>query len=131
MAGAVIGLVFGTNMFGDILSDEAAGLVGGLGMAPGLCVGPDYCMAQATHGSAPDIAGRNIANPFAMIESARMMLSWLANKKGDAAGVRAADELAQAMTAVLADKEAVTPDLGGSGTTTGMGQAICHKLEQL
>ena len=60
-----------------------------------------------------------------------MMLSWLANKKGDAAGVRAADELAQAMTAVLADKEAVTPDLGGSGTTTGMGQAICRKLEQL
>ena len=124
-------VVVTTNMFGDILSDEAAGLVGGLGMAPGLCVGPDYCMAQATHGSAPDIAGRNIANPFAMIESARMMLSWLANKKGDAAGVRAADELAQAMTAVLADKEAVTPDLGGSGTTTGMGQAICRKLAQL
>lgn len=69
-------VVVTTNMFGDILSDEAAGLVGGLGMAPGLCVGPDYAMAQATHGSAPDIAGKNIANPFAMIESARMLLDW-------------------------------------------------------
>ena len=54
-------------MFGDILTDEAAGLVGGLGMAAGLCAGPKYCMAQATHGSAPDISGKGIANPFAMI----------------------------------------------------------------
>ena len=60
-----------TNMFGDILTDEAAGLVGGLGMAPGLCIGEgNLAMAQATHGSAPDIAGKGIANPFAMIEFA-------------------------------------------------------------
>src|SRR3546814_10788961 len=58
-----------TNMFGDILTDEAAGLVGGLGMAPGLCIGRgSLAMAQATHGSAPDIAGKGIANPYAMIE---------------------------------------------------------------
>ena len=63
-------VVVTTNMFGDILSDEAAGLVGGLGMAPGLCIGDgDVAMAQATHGSAPDIAGKGIANPYAMIES--------------------------------------------------------------
>ena len=73
-------VVVTTNMFGDIPSDEAAELVGGLGMAAGLCVGPDYCMAQATHGSAPDIAGKGIANPFAMITSAQMMLSWLGEK---------------------------------------------------
>lgn len=73
-------VVVTTNMFGDIPSDEAAELVGGLGMAAGLCVGPDYCMAQATHGSAPDIAGKGIANPFAMIMSAQMMLSWLGEK---------------------------------------------------
>jgi 3-isopropylmalate dehydrogenase len=64
-----------TNMFGDILSDEAAGIVGGLGMAPGLCIGDGgIAMAQATHGSAPDIAGKGVTNPYAMIESARMML---------------------------------------------------------
>ncbi len=62
-----------TNMFGDILSDEAAGLVGGLGMAPGLSAGTRHAMAQATHGSAPDIAGRGIANPYAMIVSAQML----------------------------------------------------------
>src|SRR3546814_6747229 len=67
-----------TNMFGDILTDEAAGLVGGLGMAPGLCVGRgNIAMAQATHGSAPDIAGTGLANPYAMIESTRMLIEWL------------------------------------------------------
>ena len=62
-------VVVTTNQFGDILTDEGAGLVGGLGLAPGLCVGDAQAMAQATHGSAPDIAGKNIANPYAMIMS--------------------------------------------------------------
>src|SRR5512138_1023644 len=76
-------VVVTTNMFGDILSDEAAGLVGGLGMAPGLCIGDgDIAMAQATHGSAPDIAGKGIANPYAMIESTRMLLAWLGHSRG-------------------------------------------------
>ncbi len=123
-------VVVTTNMFGDILSDEAAGLVGGLGMAAGLCVGPDYCMAQATHGSAPDIAGKNIANPFAMILSGQMMLSWLGNKKHDADAVAAAKEVENALTAVLADKENVTPDLGGRGSTAKMGQAVCALLSK-
>ena len=71
-------------MFGDILTDEAAGLVGGLGMAPGLCIGEGaIAMAQATHGSAPDIAGKGIANPFAMIESARMLIEWLGPQPQD------------------------------------------------
>ncbi|MBS6952135.1 MAG: isocitrate/isopropylmalate dehydrogenase family protein [Enterocloster asparagiformis] len=119
-----------TNMFGDILSDEAAGLVGGLGMAPGLCVGPKYCMAQATHGSAPDIAGKNIANPFAMIMSGQMMLSWLANLKGDEAGIQAAKEIEDAMEAVLAEQKEVTPDLGGTASTQEMGGAVCRKLKE-
>ncbi|MHC1787459.1 MAG: isocitrate/isopropylmalate dehydrogenase family protein [Christensenellales bacterium] len=123
-------VVVTTNMFGDILSDEAAGLVGGLGMAPGLCVGPDYCMAQATHGSAPDIAGRNIANPYAMIMSGQMMLSWLANKKGDADGVQAADNITRAVEQTLKDKEHTTPDLGGQASTGQMGQAICRRLSE-
>uniref|UniRef100_UPI003AB671B0 isocitrate/isopropylmalate family dehydrogenase n=2 Tax=Oscillospiraceae TaxID=216572 RepID=UPI003AB671B0 len=90
--------------------------VGGLGMAAGLCVGPDYCMAQATHGSAPDIAGKGIANPFAMITSAQMMLSWLGEKKRDPQAVQAAREIQEAAEAVLDDKSVVTPDLdGGNG----------------
>ncbi len=122
-------VVVTTNMFGDILSDEAAGLVGGLGMAAGLCAGPQYCMAQATHGSAPDIAGKGIANPFAMVKSAQMMLAWLAGRKQDDAAMRAAGEMERAMEAVLADKASVTPDLGGTASTGEMGRAMCRMLD--
>ena len=124
-------VVVTTNMFGDILSDEAAGLVGGLGMAPGLCVGPRYAMAQATHGSAPDIAGKNIANPYAMIMSAQMLLSWLGNGKGDTEAVRAAKDIETALGMVLSDKESVTPDLGGTAGTDAMGDAVCKALASL
>lgn len=118
-------VVASTNMFGDILTDEAAGLVGGLGMAPGLCVGPKYVMAQATHGSAPDIAGKHIANPYAMIMSGQMMLSWLGNKCGVPEAVKAAQEIDDAMSAILNEREIVTPDLGGKASTEEMGQEIC------
>ena len=121
-------VVVTTNMFGDILSDEAAGLVGGLGMAPGLCVGPEYCMAQATHGSAPDIAGKNIANPYAMIMSGQMLLSWLANLKGDTDGIRAATDVENALCRILAEKTSVAPDLGGTASTPEMGRAVCRAL---
>ena len=73
-------MVVTTNQFGDILTDLGAGLVGGLGLAPGLCVGEQQAMAQATHGSAPDISGQNIANPYAMIMSGKMLLEWLGQK---------------------------------------------------
>jgi len=76
-------VVVTTNQFGDILTDIGAGLVGGLGLAPGLCVGERQAMAQATHGSAPDIAGRNIANPYAMIMSGQMLLAWLGRKRNE------------------------------------------------
>ena len=121
-------VVVTTNMFGDILSDEAAGLVGGLGMAPGLCIGPRYCMAQATHGSAPDIAGRHIANPFAMIESARMMLEWLARKKDDQEALEASQAISKACLEVLREGVCVTADLGGTASTEEMGEAICRLL---
>ena len=91
-------------MFGDILTDEAAGLVGGLGMAPGLCIGEgNIAMAQATHGSAPDIAGKGIANPYAMIESTRMLLDWLGRDRKVPQAVEAAASMGQATTAALAD----------------------------
>lgn len=124
-------VVVTTNMFGDILSDEAAGLVGGLGMAPGLCVGPDYCMAQATHGSAPDIAGKGIANPYAMIMSGQMMLSWLANLKNDSSAMQAADDVEKAICKVLSEGKYTTPDLKGSASTKEMTAAICEAIKDL
>jgi 3-isopropylmalate dehydrogenase len=122
-------VVVTTNMFGDILSDEAAGLVGGLGMAPGLCIGDgDVCMAQATHGSAPDIAGRGIANPYAMMESTRMMFDWLGHSRGNAGVVRMAASLSHAITAALADVDARTGDIHGKGNTATMTEAVVRAL---
>jgi 3-isopropylmalate dehydrogenase len=118
-----------TNMFGDILSDEAAGLVGGLGMAPGLCIGDgDVAMAQATHGSAPDIAGRGIANPYAMIESTRMMFDWIGHSRGNQAAVGMAAAMARATTAALADADARTGDVRGKGNTATFTQAVLRHL---
>src|SRR6056297_705603 len=124
-------VVVTTNMYGDILSDEAAGLVGGLGMAPGLCVGPKYAMAQATHGSAPDIAGKHIANPYALVISAQMLLSWLGNLKNDIEAVQASKNIESALNKVLSDKKNVTPDLGGKSTTEEMGRTICEAISEL
>ena len=121
-------VVVATNMFGDILSDEAAGLIGGLGLAPGLSVGPKYVMAQATHGSAPDIAGKNIANPYAMIMSAQMMLSWLGNQKQDAAAIAADKDIEDVMTKVLTEKKVLTPDLGGTAGTKEVGAYVCSQF---
>jgi 3-isopropylmalate dehydrogenase len=123
-------VVVTTNMFGDILSDEAAGLVGGLGMAPGLCIGEGrIAMAQATHGSAPDIAGRGIANPYAMIESTRMLLEWLGHDRGIAEAVAAAEAMSQATTAALADPAARTGDIRGTGNTATFTEAIVRGIE--
>ena len=123
-------VVVTTNMFGDILSDEAAGLVGGLGMAPGLCIGEGrIAMAQATHGSAPDIAGRGIANPYAMIESTRMLLEWLGHDRGVPRAVAAAQAMSRATTAALADPAARTGDIRGSGTTSTFTEAIVRAIE--
>jgi 3-isopropylmalate dehydrogenase len=124
-------VVVTTNMFGDILSDEAAGLVGGLGMAPGLCIGDgNFAMAQATHGSAPDIAGSGRANPYAMIDSIRMLLDWLGRRLDIAQAVDAALAMGQATTVALADASVRTRDIRGSGTTTGMTDAIVATIRR-
>ncbi|MCG2592284.1 isocitrate/isopropylmalate family dehydrogenase [Ramlibacter sp. XY19] len=120
-----------TNMFGDILSDEAAGLVGGLGMAPGLCIGDgDVAMAQATHGSAPDIAGRGIANPYAMIESTRMMFEWLGHSRKNEGAVRMAASMSRATTEALADAQARTGDIRGKGNTASFTAAVVRNLRK-
>jgi 3-isopropylmalate dehydrogenase len=117
-------VVVTTNQFGDILSDIGAGLVGGLGLAPGLCVGERQAMAQATHGSAPDIAGKNIANPYAMIVSGQMLLEWLGRKHGEPKAVAAAEAIQKAVDTIIADGKVLTGDLGGKANTTEFGDAI-------
>jgi 3-isopropylmalate dehydrogenase len=119
-----------TNMFGDILSDEAAGLVGGLGLAPGLSAGPRHAMAQATHGSAPDIAGRGIANPYAMVMSGQMLLDWLGRKHDVAKAREAAVLIEKAVSTVMREKRSLTADLGGTSKTHEMGDAIVRAIGQ-
>ena len=124
-------VVVTTNMFGDILSDEAAGLVGGLGMAPGLCIGEgNIAMAQATHGSAPDIAGKGLANPYAMIESTRMLFDWLGRDRGVPEAVAAAASMEQATIRALKDPASRTSDIRGHGNTASMTQAIVQGIEE-
>jgi 3-isopropylmalate dehydrogenase len=123
-------VVVTTNMFGDILTDEAAGLVGGLGMAPGLCIGDgDFAMAQATHGSAPDIAGQGRANPYAMVDSTRMLLDWLGRRKDIPEAVAAAASMERGLTAALGDAKARTGDIRGKGNTESFTRAVIAGLQ--
>ena len=116
-----------TNLFGDILSDLTAGLVGGMGLAAALSAGDDLAMAQATHGSAPDISGKGIANPYAIILSAKMLLEWLAAKHGDPRLHRAALRIDAAVEGTLAEGKYLTPDLGGTASTQEVGAALVER----
>ena len=124
-------VVVTTNQFGDILTDLGAGLVGGLGLAPGLCVGERQAMAQATHGSAPDISGQNIANPYAMIMSGKMLLEWLGQKHNEPKASRAANLLDAAMDKVISEELVVTRDLGGKASTKEMGDAVSTAIREV
>jgi 3-isopropylmalate dehydrogenase len=121
-------VVVTTNQFGDILTDIGAGLVGGLGLAPGLCVGETQAMAQATHGSAPDISGRSIANPYAMITSGQMLLGWLGRKHKEPKAVQASELILNAVRKVIAEAKHLTADLGGKASTQQMGDAIADAV---
>lgn len=121
-------VVVTTNMYGDILSDLAGELSGSLGLAASLNAGEAHAMAQAQHGSAPDLAGTGRANPAAMIGSVAMLLGWLGARPGDAALSGAGAAMDRALEAVLAEPGARTPDLGGSATTTGFAQAVAARL---
>jgi 3-isopropylmalate dehydrogenase len=116
-----------TNMFGDILSDLTAELAGSLGMAASINAGTHYAMAQAAHGSAPDIAGQNIANPFSQVCSAAMLLTWYGQRKGRPEFVQASEALEQAVTQAIAAKES-TRDMGGKLGTKEAGQALLKRL---
>lgn len=110
-----------TNLFGDILSDEGAGLVGGLGLIPSANIGEDGALFEPVHGSAPDIAGKGIANPIAMMLSAIMMLRYLNENE-------AADKFESAILKVLNDGNTLTGDLGGSSTTLEVAEAVKNNL---
>jgi 3-isopropylmalate dehydrogenase len=99
-------------------------------MAPGLCIGDgDVVMAQATHGSAPDIAGRGIANPYAMVESTRMMFDWLGHSRNNPAAVKMAQSMSNAVTAAVGDENARTGDIRGKGNTRTFTQAVIKALK--
>ena len=115
------------NMFGDILSDLGAGLMGGLGLAPSADIGDDHAVFQPCHGSAPDIAGKGVANPFAMILSAGMMLDWLGRRHSDDAMVRDAARVQAAVDTCLAVGE-TTADLGGPLDTRRAADAVMARL---
>jgi isocitrate dehydrogenase (NAD+) len=110
-----------TNLFGDIISDLCAGLVGGLGLAPGANIGTDVAIFEAVHGSAPDIAGKGVANPCALLLGACQMLDHLGQPEQ-------ATRLRDAIIATLEAKDSLTPDLGGSGNTMGFAKAIATRL---
>jgi isocitrate/isopropylmalate dehydrogenase len=109
------------NLYGDVLSDAAAGLIGGLGLAPSGCYGESYAYFESAHGTAPDIAGRNIINPTATLLSAAMMLDYL-----DFAG--AATALRSAIETVYAEGRHLTPDQGGSASTTEFCDVVASRI---
>jgi isocitrate dehydrogenase (NAD+) len=109
------------NLYGDIISDLCAGLIGGLGVAPGANIGDEVAIFEAVHGSAPDIAGKNLANPVALILSSALMLEHLGEKD-------AGDRVRKAVLAVLQEGKTLTPDLGGSSGTTEIAEAIAARV---
>ncbi len=111
-----------TNLFGDIISDLCAGLIGGLGLAPGANIGKEAAMFEAVHGSAPDIAGKQVANPCALMLAAAMMLAHLGQ-------VDKAARLRAAIVDTMAAGDRVTPDLGGSGKTAEFADAIIERIQ--
>jgi isocitrate dehydrogenase (NAD+) len=114
-------IIVTTNLFGDIISDLCAGLVGGLGLAPGANIGTEAAIFEAVHGSAPDIAGKGIANPCALLLAVGQMLDHIGQPQN-------ATRLREAIVATLEAKDSLTPDLGGEGTTISFAKAIASRL---
>lgn len=112
-----------TNLFGDIISDLCAGLVGGLGLAPGANIGKDAAIFEAVHGSAPDIAGRGVANPCALLLAAAQLLAYLGMQDRS-------QRLRAAITATIGAADRTTPDLGGGGSTESFAEAIIERIRE-
>ena len=121
-------VVVTTNLFGDVLSDEASELAGSLGLAPSLNASDTHAMAQAQHGSAPDIAGQDKANPTSLILSTAMLLDWLGTRTNSNALSEAAAAIGQAIETTLADAATRTADVGGTLGTQAFAKAVATKL---
>jgi 3-isopropylmalate dehydrogenase len=121
-------VVVTTNMYGDILSDLASEISGSLGLAASLNAGVDHAVAQAQHGSAPDIAGKNIANPASLIGSVAMLLGWLGERRRDDKLTRAAALIDEALDRVLAPPDGRTRDLGGMLSTDAFARRVANAL---
>ena len=117
-------VVLTSNMYGDILSDECAELSGGLGFGGSLNAGDEHAVAQAAHGSAPDIAGEDIANPTALMLSAQMLLEWAGRRRGDSQLVTAAKYIERGIDYALGQVETQTKDIGGPLGTRAFGEAV-------
>ncbi len=115
------------NLYGDVVSDLCAGLVGGLGVVPGANIGDRGAIFEAVHGSAPDIAGRDLANPLALLMSAVMMLNYMADEREDPRCKQSADRIKAAYNKALADG-CLTRDLGGDLGTRAFGDAVIERL---
>jgi isocitrate/isopropylmalate dehydrogenase len=122
-------VVVTTNLFGDILSNEASELAGSLGLAGSLNVGSEYAMAQSVHGSAIDIAGRDISNPIGLVSSTAMLLAWLGTRRGRSDILNASASLVDAIDEVLSQPTLRTADLGGICGTHALGQALLNNLK--
>ena len=116
------------NMFGDILSDMIAALVGGMGMAPSADIGDHYAVFQPAHGTAPDIAGKGIANPSAMLLSTAMMLEWLAEKHGDETLRDGARVIEQALAEAFQQAAVLPFDFGGKSNTADITRAVIERI---
>jgi 3-isopropylmalate dehydrogenase len=116
------------NMFGDILSDLIAALVGGMGMAPSADIGDHHAVFQPAHGTAPDIAGKGIANPSAMLLSAAMMLDWLADKHGDETLAQGARTIEKALESAFQSLAVMPFDFGGKSNTSDITRAVIERL---
>lgn len=121
-------VIVAENLFGDIISDLGAATAGGLGVAPSAELGESHGLFQGAHGSAPDIAGRDLASPVATILSGALMLRWLGERHGDPALVGAADRIDAAVGTVLAEGDAVPRDLGGAARCSEVTEAIRRRL---
>jgi 3-isopropylmalate dehydrogenase len=123
-------VVVTTNMFGDILSDEASELSGSLGLAGAINASDEHCMAQAQHGSAPDIQGQDKANPVSLLLSAAMLLGWIARRRGLAAYARGEAAIEQAVDLLVGDPARRTRDLGGPLGTRAFAAAVCAEIDR-
>jgi 3-isopropylmalate dehydrogenase len=124
-------VVVTTNMFGDILSDLAAEISGSLGLAASINAGADHALAQAQHGSAPDIAGQDRANPASLIGSAAMLLAWLGERRNDDRLTRAASIIEDALDRAISNPQWRTPDLGGPLGTKAFGARVAALVEEV